>query len=333
MTEQQERVNKLIARIEEHQAALKLNDTRFVARYQRFLGSPKSWRDRLCARAWGELGGSLAKWESKLATFTAEIDGTSDISEFFEQLPIAKYGQRLYDTLEGQKNDRRVAWLIGPTGVGKSWTMLTLARENPAEAAYLHVNRGAKDSLMVISKLLARACGSTIESGGAATFGNVVEALKAHPMTLILDDVHEGGVLMLKLLKHLVDDTRVKLLLGTYPTAWNALVNGSTDATAEAQQLLGRSVKPVEKRWVRGLTEDDVAAYLKLALGGNGESRTLAKKITPTLAKNGNLRALADAIELARMNADDAGDELSAELVEAAVQTICPPPNKERDGR
>jgi hypothetical protein len=40
------------------------------------------------------------------------------------------------------------------------------------------------------------------------------------------------------------------------------------------------------------------------------------------LRKNGNLRALADALELARMNDDEA--EMTADLVEAAVRELCP---------
>jgi len=324
MTEQQQRVNGYIERIERHQQALKLNDTRFVSRYQRYLGSTKTWRDRLCGRRWAELGRSLDKWEKKLAAFCADLDGASELTEFMVQMPIARYGEMAYDALQGQTSDRRVSWLIGPTGVGKSWTMRWLYAENPTASAYIHVNRGAKDSLMQIARQLARAVGSTEEAGGASTFQNVVEALKANALTLLIDDVHEGGVLMLKLVKHLVDDTRAKFVLGTYPTAWGQLVNGSTDAHSEAQQLLGRSLKPVNRQWLKGLTPKDVEAYLKLSMGGNGECKVLAEHITPQLQRHGNLRALADALETARMNADDDDGELTPELVEAAVREICP---------
>jgi hypothetical protein len=122
-----------------------------------------------------------------------------------------------------------------------------------------------------------------------------------------------------------VDDTRSKFILGTYPTAWRLLVNGSTEAHIEAQQLLGRSIKPVERKWERGLTEQDTAAFLKAVLNGTaGDCRVLAERMTPILHKHGNLRALADAVELARSNADDSGDDLTGALVEAALNTICP---------
>lgn len=324
MTELEAKLDGLVARMEKHQAALKLSDVRFAARYQRHLGSAKTWRDRLCARAWGEFGGSLEKWVKKLSAMASEVEGTIDLTEFFEGLPIARYGQQVYDTLQGQRSDRRCAWLIAPTGVGKSWSMQALARQNQLAATYLHFNRGAKDSLPVIARALARAVGATEEASAAGTYGNVIETLKANALTLLLDDMHEGGVLAMKLVKHLIDDTRGKFILGTYPTAFARLVNGSSEAHAEAQQLIGRSLKPIENRWVNGVTEDDVTAYLKLALGGNGEARVAARALTPTLRKNGNLRALADAVELARMNADDEGAELSADLVEAAVRELCP---------
>lgn len=327
MTEQQERVNRLIARLERHQAALGMadNDTKFVGRYTRHLGSTRQWRHRLIPRSWAELGQNLDKWEKKLLAFVSEIDGTSDISEFFESLPIAKYGEAIFNTLEGQKSDRRVAWLIGPTGVGKSWTMLRLARENPSAAAYMHINRGGRESLMELSRAMAAAVGAPVANGGAATFANVVEALKANPITLIIDDVHEGGVLMLKLVKHLVDDTRSKFILGTYPTAWKLLLNGSTEAHIEAQQLLGRSIKPIERRWESGLTPADTTEFLRAVLSGQkAECRVAAERITSTLNKHGNLRVLADAVELARCNSDDSGDDLTPALIEAAVREICP---------
>ncbi|HMO51917.1 MAG TPA: ATP-binding protein [Kiritimatiellia bacterium] len=327
MNEQQKNVNALIERIEKHQVALKLNDTQFVARYQRYLGSTKTWRDRLIARNWSEIEKTLDKWEQKLRVFCSELDGMVQVVDFMESLPIAQYGMQLYSVLQGQKNDRRVGWLIGPTGVGKSWTMARIKDKNARDAAYLHINRGAKDSMMVLSKQLARAVGASIGTSGADTFDNVVDVLIGKSLTLVIDDVQEGGVLMLKLVKHLVDDTRVKLILGTYPTAWNALVNGSTDAMSEAQQLLGRSLKPVNKTWHKGVTASDVAVYLKGAVGG-GDCKVVAERITPILVRNGNFRVLADAVELARINADEAGEDLSADMVADAIEVICPKENK-----
>lgn len=322
MNEREKRVNALVERIEQHQKALGLNDAQFVARYQRHIGSYDTWRRRLCARDFKGIGRTLDKWEQRLRRFVSELDGQIVIDRYMD-LPISVYGRQLYDVLQGQVSDRRVGWLIGPTGVGKSWTMANIKSAHATDSAYIHVNRGAKDSMMVLASMLATATGASHDRSGAKTFQNVVDSLIAQPKTLFIDDIHDGGVLMLKLVKHLIDDTPVKVMLGVYPTSWAALVNGSTEAMAEAQQLIGRSIKPISKVWIHGITEGDVSAYLREFVPDDAERKILSAKCAPVLRKNGNLRALDDAVELARMNADDAAAELEAETIWAAVSEVC----------
>lgn len=323
MTEQQDRVNRLIERVERHQEALRLRDDAFVRRYQRFLGSSKSWTHRLRARDWKEIGRALDKWERRLTAFVTEIDTGCVVAEFIEAMPIWRYGEAVFHKLQGQTGDRRCAWLIAPTGCGKSWTMQRLAQANQERCVYLHANKGWHESLIRIATGFARALGCPVETGGAATFERVLEHLKGSPVTLLVDDVHEGGGLMLKVAKTIIDETRSKFILGSYPTGYNRLVNGSTDAMSEAQQLYGRSLKPINTDWMHGLRVDDVACYLEQS-GLNGMSRIVADRILPALRRGGNLRALADAIELAQSNADEDGIELTAEHIEAAVLALCP---------
>ncbi len=325
MTEQQTRVNQSIARIEAHQAALRMTDDRFARRYRRFLGSPKSWTHRLKARNWAEIGTALAKWEKKLTAFATELDTGAVADEFIGALPIYRYGESVFDLLAGQRNDRRCAWLIAPTGCGKSWTMTRLASQNLEEAAYLHAVPGWKDSLSRISTALARAVGAPEMAGGAATFEAVLQHLRGAPLTILVDDVHEGGVMMLKLVKALIDETRSRFVLGSYPTGYYSLINASTAAMAEAQQLFGRSLKPINLAWIDGIRPEDAAAYIEAAAGIRGEAvRAVSERIVPALRRGGNLRTLADAIDMARDNADDDGGDLSVETIEQAVVQLCP---------
>lgn len=322
--ERRRRVAALVARIVEHQAALKLSNAGLVARFQTRLSSVDTWR-RLRESDWDGMGARLDKWEGRLTALCADLDGSVDITEFFAEMPIARYGSQAYEALQGQRNDRRVAWLVGPTGVGKSWTMRHICERSPRATSYCHAAPSWRDSMLQISRGLAKAIGATEEPSGAATFGNVVEMLKAHPATILIDDLHDGGVLILRLVKNLVDDTRAKFILGTYPTAWAALLNGSSVAQSEAQQLLGRSIKPLRQDWVKGLTADDCATYVRMACGiGATASRALGERIAPLARQNGNLRVLADAIETARLNADLNNTEIDADLVDAAVAELCP---------
>lgn len=324
MTDQQTRVNKLIDRIERHQATLKLSDKRFVARYQEYIGSTKTWRERLIPRAWDELGRNIEKWEHNLNRLVALLDGGQEIGDYYEEMPIAQYGQMMYDVLQGQNNDRRVAFLIGPTGIGKSWVMKWLAKQNPNEAAYIYTNECWDESMPQIARGIAHVIGATVnKSSGRDTFAHVTSVLRAMPITLLIDDVQKSGVLGLKLIKSLVDDTRCKFILGVYPQSWNKLIHGSTDAYAEAQQIIGRTIKPVVTHWRDGLRHQDISAYMKLA-GVKGDCVTIAQRIAPPIQKNGNMRLLSDAVSLAGINADEQDMAFDASLVEAAVRELCP---------
>jgi hypothetical protein len=324
MTDQQQRVNKLIERIEKHQQTIRLSDARFVARYQEMLRSTDTWRRRLCGRRWDEIGRSLDKHEQNLNRLVALLDGGQEIGEYFDEMPIAKHAQVMYDFLQGATTDRRVVFLIGPTGVGKSWAMKHLARQNEREAAYLYATECWDESMPQIARGLAERIGASIDrTSGRNTFGNVTKLLRAVPCTILLDDVQKAGVLGLKLIKSLVDDTKCRFILGVYPTSWNRLIHGSTDAYAEAQQILGRTIKPIAMDWREGLRGADISAYMKAA-GVTGDVAAVAKDITADVRANGNLRLVADAVSLAQMNADEQGGDLTANLVAAAVREFCP---------
>lgn len=324
MTEQQERISKLVERIEKHQKTLKLNDSQFVARFQKHIGTSKTWRDRLCARDWKELGSRLDNWEKKLAGFVAEIDGVNTIELFVDEMPIAVYTRKAYEILQGTQTDRRCAWLIGPTGIGKTAALRRIVALNPRKAIFVQANETWNDSRMQIARGLCTALGIGEGKSAAESFRNVIISLTLEPLTICIDEMHEGGVLLMKLVKSIINETRSRVIAGIYPTSWNRLVNGSTDATAEAQQLLGRSLKPIDVRWMRGLTLKDIAIYIESATGLNGHSKIVAERIYPEVLRHGNLRILADAIELARMNADEAGEDLDTEMIEEAVRELIP---------
>lgn len=161
------------------------------------------------------------------------------------------------------------------------------------------------------------------KNSGRDTFAHVTSLLRAQPITLLIDDVQKAGVLGLKLIKSLVDDTRAKFMLGVYPQSWNKLIHGGTDAYAEAQQIIGRTIKPVVTHWKDGLRHQDISIYMKTA-GVKGDCATIAQHIVQIVQKNGNMRILADAVSLAGMNADEQDIAFDAGLVEAAVRELCP---------
>jgi hypothetical protein len=113
-------------------------------------------------------------------------------------------------------------------------------------------------------------------------------------------------------------------MLGLYPTAWGRLINGSTDAMAEAQQLLGRTLKPIRTDWIGGTTTGDIEKYLRAAAGLDGDAKQCAAAILADARRMGNLRLVADAVELARDNAEENDETVDAELVIEAVRALAP---------
>ena len=326
MTEQQQRMDKLIARLEEHQKAIGLgdNDTRFVTRYQKFLGSLDSWQRGLKARDWARLGKSITRWETNLTRRVGIINGGQEIAVFYETVPIWKHTVAMYDVLQGQTTDRRVVFLIGPTGIAKSWSMKWLAIKNPSKCAYLYADEGWNESMNQICTSVATVIGASIDkTSPKKTFANITELLAGSPTTVLLDDFQKAGVLGLKLVKNWVDATPSRFVLGVYPSSWNKLVAGSTDAMSEAQQVLGRTIRPIEERWLKGLGQEDIVAYLK-ASAVKGDLTLAAGNMKKAVQVNGNYRVLADAVSDAATNAEEKDEELTAALVEACMLKRCP---------
>lgn len=328
MDDQKTRLNRLIERLELYQTTNALSDVKFVGRFMKFLGSTKTWRHRLVARNWEEIAGvegdGFAKWEQRLSALVAELDGSSDMTQYLDNLPIAQYAAMQYERLQGQGSDRRCVMLVGNYGVGKSWAMRSIRRNNLGETVLIEADISWRRSWSPIAKALAEKLGAAQGNSAAATFQNVIDYLKLNPQTLLVDEGHEGGVFILKMLKTLINETRCKVMIATYPTGWNKLTKSSQDAYQEARQLLGRTIKPIETRWAKGVTADDVAAYITgFAPTVGRDAEGLAKRITGRVRDNGNLRLLADAIDNAVILAEEANLPLSALHIERSVLNLC----------
>lgn len=329
MDDKQTKLNRYIERLELYQTSNGLSDVKFVARFQRFLGSTKTWRQRLCARNWSEIAGAdgegIESWTARLGSLVAELDGSTDMQAYLDDLPISKYSQLMFERLQGQSSDRRCCMLVGNYGVGKSWALRRIRRNNIAETVLVEADISWRRSWSPIANALAEAIGAPRGTSAAATFASVIDCLKITPMTLLIDEAHEGGVHILKMLKTIINETRSRVIVATYPTGWNKLTKSSTDAYQEARQLLGRTIKPIETRWAQGVTADDVAAYIAgyCTTISQGEANSLAQRITGRVRQNGNLRLLADAVDNAILLAESVNEPLQAHHIEKGVVQLC----------
>lgn len=319
MEAHRQQFNALVTRLEAYQVSCGLNDGKFAARYSRYVGSPKTWVDRLKSRNYEEIGDALPRWSSKLSALLDELDGTGTIE--IARLPIVRYAELLWERLQGQTNDRRNGMLIGIQGTGRTIALRHLQRNHPTDAVFLSANETWKDSRMEIACGLARAIGKSPLPSAAATFGMVISELKFTPITILIDEAHEGGVLLLKLVKTLINETRCRSILSLYTTSWHRLLSGSNESYAEAQQLLRRTIRPVLRAWETGVQKSDVAAFLSEKLG-SAKLDALASDLWPLVRTSGGFSLLDDAIDLAEINSDSTSKKLTREALLSAVREL-----------
>jgi len=315
----QEELDRLISRIENHRLSLKLTHSRFATRFAKHIGSHKTWEFRLLARNWGELNAD--KWLPKLRTFVAEIEGSVGEQEIFESLPIVKHAVYLFDTLQTKTNDRRCAMLIGPKGCGKTLALRYVQRKNDYGPQFISANETWKDSRMRIAAALGQAVNSTVTKSASETFQHALDRLKEHPMDIFIDEAHEGGVLLIKLCKSIINETRSRLILGIYPTAWRRLLNGSNDAYEEAQQLLRRTIRPIRNDWMKGINHADMAAWC--AAVNVPMTKAQITDLLPLVRQHGNLSLLADAHERALLLAAEDDKDVETELLIEQIYQVC----------
>jgi hypothetical protein len=317
--EQKAELDRLISRAETYRAATGLTNSQFALRFAQFIGSHKSWEFRLLPRKWDEL--KPETWLPKMRRFIAQLDGSAQDMDIFASLPIVKHAEYLYERLQSRANDRRCAMLIGTQGTGKTLALRHLQRANKFAPVFLSANETWKDSRMRIALSLARAVQATVAPSAAQTFQNAVDALKGNPATILVDEAHEGGVLLMKLVKTIINETNARVILSIYPTAWARLTNGASDAYAEAQQLLRRTLRPVRNDWLGGINAKDLEVWARaVELPG---LRARADELLPRLRRHGNYSLLADALERTQLIADETDAALTADLFCEQVNELC----------
>lgn len=309
MDEKHKELDRLISVAIKHQIGLGLSDNQFGQRYAEHVGSPKTWTDRLKPRDFRSIATKIEKWITKLRRFAAEIEGGSEDVAPIDTLPIVKHVAALFQRLQEQKEDRRCAWINGVQGTGKTYALRRLRAQHPRETVFLTANETWKDSRMQIAAALAEAVNAPVVASASRTFNNALAAIKGSPLTVLIDEAHEGGVLLMKMAKTVINESRAKIIMASYPTSWRRLNNGANDAYAEAQQLLRRTIRPVCADWLGGINEKDCHAWFK-AMEMTAYS-SITRQILPDVRAHGNFSLMADARARMEFLADERDEDSS----------------------
>jgi hypothetical protein len=309
-------LDSLITRAETLQRSLRLNDAEFVAQKKEFLPSLDTWQRTLKARDPQRLTErNAAKWTLRLRRLLDDAEGSGG-SEAFYPLPILAEAVSLYNRLQGAPRGITVGWLNGTTGSGKSVALRFLRRKYPRETLYMLVTRTMCENRGAIVRGLAAAVGVEEESGTDATFRLITARLLARPATLLLDEMHVGGIEMVSIIKSITELAPLcRFLLTTWPDGFSKLC--ASTRRFETRQLVGRSLRPFNHTWQKGPTLDDIEVFLKHAvpeMEDAGTRRLLANEFHGATALWG-FRLLQQVVDSARAEADARDTAITAELL------------------
>lgn len=307
----------IVSRLEAVQAERSLSDRQLLDEFPD-LGSTKTWRQRLLAGKWAEV--NLDRMLIRLRRIATVLDGGLPDEEFFNDLPFAQEFLRRLARLELQTTDRRILMVLAPNGTGKSVTARFAVAQKQSRRIYLRLRSTWRNKALHICNGLALALGQPTAGNAAEAESRVIAALKNSPRTVFLDQAHEGGVVLMHLLRSFVDETPSRFVYLAYDTAYRAVKTASNDALIEAQAFLGRCLKPIFNAYAGGTKTGDVKLLLERLAGMKTRAaESLAAVLTPTLRETYNLRLLADAIGRARAEADDqdpGSDEIRSRIEE-----------------
>ena len=291
----------MIARIMDTQKKQNLNDTDLLRKYPD-IGSPKGWRDRLIPQKWDEI--SLENHHRKLKRVCDILDGGSP-DEFFDPLlPFAREVIRRVELLERQQKDRRILMVLAPSGTGKSATARHCVAQEADTRVMVRIRPSWRNSQKNLTFGILQELGTEPSGLDRAQLEGLLELqLKTKPRTVFLDQAHEGGIVLMHMLRSLVEMTKSRFVYLAYDTTYNAVMKASSDAANEAQAFMGRCLKPPFNSYAAGTSAEDVSYLIgKYTDLDTAESAELANSILPILQRMHNLRLLEDAIERAEQD-------------------------------
>lgn len=330
-SEQSAELWALIERVRKHQG--NEPDASFCARWRKYVGTPDLWRRRLLARQFDQV--DVPARIARLSEFLALLEGGPRVETIYEDLPFYQAFQKGVDRLEGKLSDRRILAVLGAIGVGKTYACIGCVRAGgPRKRVLVTIPDACRENKNAILQTLCEALGCEPDAPGAlARFEALASNLSREPKTLILDEAHQGGVMLMRLVKDLVNRTRsTGFVYSALRTEFDRVRLSSRGAIIEAKQFLRRCIRPVISEYAdgtfaligdKGQRPGDVAVFLRRVTGEpEAECKRIAVAVLPLLKNHGNLSTLADAVESLEDDLDE-GRRPTCEEIARRLGELC----------
>lgn len=337
-TQQEDTLRDLIAQVARHQR--RESDAKFCVRYKKFIGTTRVWKDRLLAGDFRQV--DIPKRVELLRQLVSFLEGGSIPTEFYDDLPFyTRFRNGLIKLEAQQSTDRRIFCVLGGIGVGKTMACHAAFKETiganwEGNKRYnIVIPEALRENKIGLLQAISSAIDCTPQQSGAAAY---LEAIKTRlfsgHVTLIFDEAHQGGIMLMRLIKDLVNITQdTKFVYVALRTEYSRVVSSNRGAITEAKQFIRRCMLPVFDWYAEGtlatvsngeIRPGDAALLIHHKAGlAIAESKKLALEKLSDLQMHGNLSTLSDAIDYATELADDRGNPVDYDLLSKAINEVC----------
>ena len=338
--EQDTELRALVDQVARHQGGM--SDSAFCRRYEKFVGTSRTWKDRLVAGQFEQV--DVPRKIEQLRSLLTYLEGGQIPEDFYEELPFNLGFKLGLARLEAQKGtDRRIFCVLGAVGVGKTMSCKASFRETVSKGyggprrILIIIPEALRENKVALLAAMAQSLNCTPEQSGAAALMDAIKgALSGTEITLIFDEAHQGGVMLMRIIKDLVNLTSARFVYVALRTEYMRVIGASRGNIVEAKQFVRRCLQPVYLDYAGG-TKDTVtgrngkvtpmdAALLLARKSGLpiGTAQRVASEKIGALRLHGNLSSLTDAVEKAERDADNEGNSLDAAAIAKAIDKVCP---------
>lgn len=234
----------------------------------------------------------------RLRAIAAEIGGNVDAADpLYEDMGTAKLVRQAFTRLRMSNTKAKLVIVEGQTGMGKTSAGEIISAKmralNPAACIFkIEATAAWRGRAAPMMAAMLRALGMPDTTRSASVrLEKLVDALNQRPAVFIVDEIHDGGVDMLRTLKTLLNRSHLKLVLLAHPRLFRDLENEAWD---DVRQLTGNRL--LARIDLGRVTEADTLLMLTKRLPKFDE----AKKAAATLAKaahgNGNYAVIREVI-------------------------------------
>lgn len=264
----------------------------------------------------------LVTYREIRATLAAETGAADDL---YEDLSTAQALRRQFSRLKLSQTSAKLILVEGYTGAGKTSAGRIIARKYnevcPTQQVFtIEASAGWGDRpnamMAAMLKALGRPDGARNQ---AARLDKLAEVLNERPVVFIVDEVHDFGVRCLRVIKTLLNLSKVKVVMLCHPRLFKDLERENWD---DLSQLTGNRL--LARISLGNVNEADVELLLTRRLpspGLNGDTKAAAKTLADSAVNNGNLAFVREVIvRLAKSATSRPGGKLTLEDVAQAAR-------------